>query len=91
MADPEEKPNEARKIPPAEIALVLNEVAATEAGVKFLRWLKERCFFERSTIVGNPETYEINSIGTIAHEVQRRLYLDIRRHIKPELRKKIEY
>jgi len=73
-----------------EITEALNEIADTKAGVVVLKWLKHRCFYERSTIVGNPITYEINQLGSISHEILRRLYLDIRRYIKPYLRKRIE-
>lgn len=68
----------------------LNEIAITASGQLFLRWLKDRCFFDRSTISGNPETYEVNPLGTIAQEFQRRLYLDIRRKLKPAIRRQIE-
>jgi hypothetical protein len=81
---------EKRKIGSDQIADALNEIIDTKAGVIFLTWLKERCYFDRSTIVGNPETYEVNTIGSISQEFLRRLYLDIRRKIKPELRKRIE-
>ena len=72
------------------VASAINEILETQAGVVFFKWLANRCFFDRSTIVGNPETYEVNTLGSVAQEFLRRLYLDIRRHIKPELRKRIE-
>lgn len=77
-------------IAPAQIVVALNEIADTKAGVIFLTWLMKRCFFDRSTISGNPQTYEVNSLGSICQEFQRRIYLDIRRHLKPELRQRIE-
>lgn len=85
MEDPEGK----REIK-SGIKDALNEMADTQAGVVFLKWLKHRCFFERSTIVGNPTTYDVNQLGSLAQEFQRQLYLEIRRNIKPYLRKRIE-
>jgi len=73
-----------------EVKEAFNEIAETKAGVIILKWLMWRCFFNRSTIVGNSQTYEVNSLGSVAQEFQRRLYLDIRRYIKPHLRKRIE-
>ena len=68
----------------------VRKIAETEAGVIFFRWLKKRCFFERSIISGNPDTYDVNTIGSIAQEFQRRIYLDIRRGFSTEAKIKIE-
>jgi hypothetical protein len=84
MADPEVKRN------PDPLGDALNELADTKAGVTFLTWLKARCFFESSTVVGDPQSHDININGTLFNEAARRVYLDIRRKIKPELRKRIE-
>lgn len=85
MADPEVK-----KQDNSAVITAINEIAATEAGRIFFRWLLHRCFFDRSTIVGNIQTYEVNTVGSISQEFLRKLYLEIRRYIKPEHRKKIE-
>lgn len=81
---------ELRKVVPNPVVNALNTLADTESGVVFLTWLRDRCFYNRSTIVGNPQTHDINIHGTIFNEAERRLYLDIRNYIKPELRKRIE-
>jgi hypothetical protein len=86
MSDPEVNP---RKITDP-IAEALNDIADTKSGVVFLSWLKQRCFFETSTIVGDPTSHDINVNGSLFNEASRRVYLDIRRKIKPELRKRIE-
>jgi hypothetical protein len=65
-------------------------IAETEAGVLFFRWLKKQCHFERSTISGNQETFEVNTIGSIAQEFQRAIYLKIRRGFDRKAKIRIE-
>jgi hypothetical protein len=73
------------------IIRAINEVASTKQGQIFLRWLANRCFQNRSTIVGSPESHEINPMGSVANAYVQRLYQDIHRVIKPEIRVKIDY
>jgi hypothetical protein len=73
------------------IIQAINQIATTKSGRIFFRWLANRCFRDRSTIVGNVETHEINPLGSVANAYVQRLYQDISRHIKPELRIKIDY
>ena len=87
MPDQEETKPSGRVDP---VVTAINEIAETKSGVLFFRWLKNRCFFDRSTIVGNVQTYEVNTIGSISQEFLRRLYLDIRRNLTPEAKKRIE-
>lgn len=86
----DKKDVEKRKVPGDPVANALNEIAETEQGVVFLSWLARRCFFFQSTIVGNPQTHDINVHGTLFNESERRLYLDIRRKIRPDLLKRVE-
>jgi hypothetical protein len=72
------------------VILAINEIAETKAGVLFFTWLKNRCYFQSSTVVGDPQSHDINIHGTLFNEAARRLYLDIRRAMKPEARKRIE-
>ena len=69
----------------------INTIAATKAGKDFFRWMAGRCFAYRSTIVGNPQTFEVNMFGSVAQEFLRKLFLEIYRAIKPELRINIDY
>jgi len=69
----------------------LNDIASTKSGRIFLRWLSNRCYHHRSTIVGNPESHEINPIGSVAQAYVQRLFQDVYRVIKPEYRVKIDY
>jgi len=79
-----------RVVPPDPVADAINQMLETKAGVVFFTWLAHRCFFDRSTISGDAQSYEVNPLGSIAQEFQRRIYLDVRRHIKPEYRSRIE-
>ena len=83
MAEPEDK-----KV--SEEVAAVNRLAGTKDGVVFLRWLKNRCFFDRSTISGDPQSHEVNQLASIGQEFQRRIYLDIRRGLTLEARQKIE-
>lgn len=69
----------------------INAIAATKNGQIFFRWMAKRCFQNRSTIVGNPATHEINPMGSVANAYVQRLYQDIYRVIRPEIRIKIDY
>jgi hypothetical protein len=73
------------------IIRAINEVASTKQGRIFFRWLATRCFQNRSTIVGDQTSHEINPLGSVANAYVQRLYQDIHRVIKPEIRIKIEY
>jgi hypothetical protein len=74
----------------ARVAQAIAEVAQTPAGQIMFAALAEQCFFYKSTIAGNFQTGEINVYGTLFQEAQRRVYLDIRRHIPKDVRKRIE-
>jgi hypothetical protein len=88
VADQEVK--QEAKVSTDPVVLAINELADTKAGVTVLTWLKNRCFYNTSTIVGDPQSHDININGTLFNEAARRIYLDIRRNIKPELRNRIE-
>lgn len=89
MAD--QKVEDKRLKQDAENIQAINTIATTKAGRIFFRWLANRCFQNRSTIVGNPDTHEINPMGSVAQAYVQRLYQDIYRVIRPEIRIKIDY
>lgn len=68
----------------------INEIAETEAGQIFFCWMAERCHGTRSTIVGNPDSFEINPMGSVCQAYLQRFWFDIRRTIDRKLRYKIE-
>ena len=80
-----------KQTPNEVIIHAINEIASTKQGRIFFRWLASRCFQNRSTIVGNVETHEINPLGSVAQAYVQRLHQDIYRVIRPEIRVKIDY
>lgn len=74
-----------------EITRAINNIANTKDGKIFFRWMAHRCFHTRSTIVGNPESHEINAMGSVANAYVQRLFQDIYRVIRPEIRIKLDY
>lgn len=74
-----------------EVTRAINNIANTKDGKIFFRWLAHRCFHTRSTIVGDPVSHEINAMGSVANAYVQRLYQDIHRVIRPEIRIKLEY
>ena len=75
---------------PGSIQKAITEVSQTSEGQELFRWMMRQCSFHTSTIVGDPQSHEINVYGTLFNEARRRLYLDVRRHIPHGIRRKIE-
>lgn len=91
MADPaDKKDEEKKKTENEEVTAAVNRLAETDDGIKFFRWLRKQCHFDRSTISGNPATYEVNITGSIAQEFQRQIYLKVRRGFDRKAKIKIE-
>ena len=93
MADPVDKVPEKPRVSSDDQKVIdsINTIAATKAGKIFFRWLAKRCFRDKSIIVGNVETGEVNTLGSFGQEFVRRLYQEIWRNIRPELRINIDY
>ena len=89
MVDPADKrvKQDNRK---AIVRKAVQKIAATEAGVIFFRWLKEESHFEHTTLSGDPQSHEVNSVVTVAREHERRQYLHIRQAFTEEQKFKIE-
>lgn len=75
---------------PNSVQRAITQIAQTEDGRELFRYLMRMCNFHTSTIVGNPQSHEINIYGTLFNEARRRLYLDLRRYIPHAIRRKIE-
>ena len=86
----DQKDKERRQLEKAKVTAAVERLSQTEDGVIFFRWFKSQCHFDHSTISGNPETYEVNTLGSLAQEFKRRLYLDIRRAFNRGAKIKIE-
>ena len=87
----EDQPAKEKRVPNEVVVKAINEIASTKQGRIFFRWLALRCFQNSCTIVGNPETHEINPMGSVAQAYVQRLHQDIYRNIRPEIRIKIDY
>lgn len=74
----------------SKVTAAIEKICQTEEGVIFFRWLKSQCHFDRSIISGNPATYEVNTLGSIAQEFQRTIYLKVRRAFTRNAKIKIE-
>lgn len=85
MADQEAKKKES-----LELARAINQIAETQAGQLFFRWLANQCHANRSTIVGNPQTFEINTLGSVCQAYAQGIYLKIRRAMSEKIKQKIE-
>ncbi len=75
---------------PDRVQRAITEVSQTEDGWILFQWMMRQCSFHTSTIVGDPQSHEINIYGTLFNEARRRLYLDLRRFIPHGVRRKIE-
>jgi len=91
MADQEDKKDDAKKLSENQrVTDAINALAETEDGIIFFRWLKDQCFFRRSTISGNPQTFEVNTLGSLVQAYQQALWFKISRGFKRNARIKIE-
>lgn len=87
MADQQDKKKEDRK---ALIRRAVRKVASTEAGIIVFKYLKDACHFENTTLSGNPQTHEVNTMASIAREFERKIYLGLRQAFTDEQKYKIE-
>lgn len=66
-------------------------VAETPAGLMVLRYLMKDCGFGQTSLVMNPQSFEINTIGSIYNEARKDVYIRIRKFLNKENLQKIEY
>lgn len=66
------------------------EVAKTDAGVEYLRYIRDICGFEESSINVNPLSGEISERNTLYSAARRSVYLELRKYIPKKLLTKIE-
>ncbi len=68
-----------------------SEVFAGEAGENALKHIKNMCGYDKSSIVIDTRSGEINDRATLFNEARRVVYLEIRRFVDSEILKKVEY
>lgn len=74
----------------AELRANFDAVAKRPEGKKVLRWIKDYCGFGKSSMVMNPNTYEINSVGVVYNEARKDVYYAIRHLLSPNFVNEIE-
>ena len=70
---------------------LFNDVCITAEGILVLRHIMQICGFQKTSIVGDPTTGDLQSRGTFYNEARRNVYLELRKFIKPKFLKKIEF
>lgn len=86
MADQVDKQDKKKVV----VRRAVQKIASTEAGILFFRYLKELCHFEYTTLAGDPQAHEVNTIASIGREFERKIYLGVRQAFTEEQKFKIE-
>lgn len=89
MSDKQVK--EVQKAEREKLQRAFNRVASTPAGQTVLRYIMRDCGFQKTSIVQDPHSLEINTIGSIYNEARKDVYHRIRRFIDNEYLKVIEF
>lgn len=63
----------------AKIASAVDAVLRTAPGKVFWAYLHNLCGYNRSSLSRNPQSGEVNPLGTEAREAQRLIYINLRR------------
>ena len=62
-----------------------NSLFNSAEGKFFLRWMMDRCGYQKASCVLNTQNTEISPLATIHDDARRSLYLELRKYIKPEV------
>jgi len=68
----------------------INETFATPSGMRTLRWMMNLCGYQRSSVVVDPTSGEVQINSTVYNEARRVLYLNIRQPIKQSTLRLVE-
>lgn len=66
------------------------EVAKIDAGIDYIRYIRDICGFEISSVNINPISGEISERNTVYNEARRSVYLELRKYLPKKLLAKIE-
>lgn len=69
----------------------INTTFATEDGRVVLQHLMEICGYQKTSITGDPRTGELQDRGTFYNEARRAVYLELRRLVRPDILKQVEF
>lgn len=75
----------------AKLKRCVNTVFSTEEGRVVLHHLMELCGYQKTSIVGDPRTGDLQDRGTFYNEARRAVYLELRRFIRPDILKSVEF
>ncbi len=64
---------------------------ASPEGLNLMRWIFDLTGYSKVLVVGNPQTLDVHTVGTLYNEARRSLWLEIRKMIPIKQLKKIEY
>lgn len=66
-------------------------ICDTPEGIDAIKFIMQLCSYQKPAITFNPETLEVNKEATLFLEARRSVYLELRKYIREEYLKKIEY
>lgn len=66
------------------------DIAKTDSGIEYIRYIRDICGFEKLSISMNPISGEISERNTIYNEARRSVYLELRKYFPKKLLAKIE-
>ncbi len=64
---------------------------ASPEGLNLMKWVFGLSGYSKTTIIGNPQTLDINLAGTLYNATRRAIWLEIRKMIPTRTLKKIEF
>lgn len=74
----------------AELRGAINAVARTPEGKKVLKWIKNHSCYGKSSMIIDPSTGEINTVGVVYNEARKDIYYGLRSFLDPTNLKEIE-
>ena len=83
-------PEEIAKKVKAELRAAFDAVAKTPEGKKVLCWIMNYSGYGKTSMIMNPATCEINTIGVVYNEARKDVYYAIRRLLSPVFVNEIE-
>lgn len=87
VVEQQEKQEKQRK----RLQRCLNAAFASEEGRVALQYLMEICGFQKTSITGDPRTGDLQDRGTFYNEARRAVYLELRKLIRPDILKQVEF
>ncbi len=66
------------------------EVCSTPEGVRVMKYIMGTCAYQDSGVVMNPQSNEINLVGTAYNSIRRGVYTEIRKYLPKSALRKIE-